>query len=115
MFLSNGFSAAVNPKSKNIPTEQFKKVLLKEQIELCGYVVRYEIWAWEGCLAECLIFDNDEIGGLNDQEIETLVKTLDMIKYGIDMSFHRMEDFTFVIFNFQVGKVKPFKYDNNEK
>ena len=89
--------------------EPGKKILHQEQVKLCGYDVRYEIWSLEGCLAESIIFDGNEIAGLTDQEIENLVKTSHLFKEGSEMSIHRLEDFTFVIFNFQIEKNTPLE------
>lgn len=88
-----------------------KRILQKNKIKLSGYDVRHEIWSWEEYRTESLIFENDNIAGLTDQEIEALVIKSDLIKEGSDIAFHRLEEFTFVIFNFQVATNTEFELD----
>lgn len=89
--------------------ESDKTILHQEQITICGYDVRYEIWAWKGCWAKAIIFENDDISDITDQEVENLLKTLELIKDDSDMAFYRLEDFTFVIFDFQVATKIEFE------
>ena len=56
-----------------VPVESNTTILFQQKGKLCGYDIRYEIWSWDGIEAESIIFLNDDVAGLTDQEIETLV------------------------------------------
>ena len=83
----------------------------KHKIKLGEFDVRHEIWSWKGYKTEAIIFENDDIVALTDQDIESLVVKSELVKEAIEINIDRLERFTFVIFNFQVGKVTEFESD----
>jgi hypothetical protein len=84
-----------------VPIEADTRILYQQEGKLCGYDIRYEIWSWDGIEAESIIFLNDDVEDLSDQEIETLVRKSPIVKEGSAMTLNRSTDFTFVIFNFK--------------
>jgi len=94
-----------------------RRILQKHKIKIGEFDVRHEIWACEEYRAESIIFENEDIVALTDQDIESLVTKSELVKETSEINIDRLERFTFVIFNFQVGKVAPYEFDEtlNEK
>ena len=88
-------------KFKTVPVEEDTRILFRNEAKLGDYDVLYEMWSWEGIHAESLIFVNDDISGLSDEEIEREVRLSPLVKKGSDMTLKRLKDFTFVNFNFE--------------
>lgn len=89
-------------KFKNIPTEEDTKILSRQEKTIGEYIVLHEIWVWDGIYAESIIFANEDIEGLSDQEIEKMVRSLPILDENSDLTLTRTESgFTFVNFNFK--------------
>ena len=84
-----------------VPIETDTRILYQQEGKLCGYDIRYEIWSWDGIEAESIIFFNDDVAGLTDQEIEKMVRILPIVKDRSSMTLNISTDFTFVNFNFE--------------
>ena len=84
-----------------VPIETDTRILYQKQGKLDEFDVRSEIWSWDGIEAESIIFFNDDVAGLTDQEIEKMVRILPIIKEGSAMTLNRSTDFTFCNFNFE--------------
>ncbi len=69
-------------KFDNVPVEEDTRILLCQKAKLGDYDVLYEIWNWAGIKAESIIFANDDISGLTDEEIEREVRTSPLAKEG---------------------------------
>lgn len=54
-----------------------------------------------GLMQNLSFFFNDDVSGLTDQEIETLVRKSPIVKEGSAMTLNRSTDFSFVNFNFE--------------
>ena len=92
----------MNNKFNSIPIEPDTKVLFHKESKLHQYDVRYEIWNWDGIEAESIIFSNDDIGDLTDQEIKKLVWSLPIKKEESAMTLNRSETgYIFCNFNFE--------------
>ena len=91
----------MSKKFDGVPVEEDTRVLFRLEASLGKYDVLYEMWSWEGIHAESLIFVNDDISGLSDEEIEREVRLSPLVKKGSDMTLKRLKDFTFVNFNFE--------------
>ncbi len=91
----------MNTKFANIPVERDTRILYQKEFKFGEFEVRYENWLWDGIEAESIIFSNDDIGDLTDQEIEALVRTSPIVKEGSALTLKRTSDFTFVNFNFE--------------
>ena len=86
-----------------------KRILQKHKIKLGEFDVRHEIWSWKGYKTEAIIFENDDIVALTDQDIEALVVESELVKEALEININRLEKFTFVIFNFQIGTNTEFE------
>ena len=87
---------------KAVPIEPDTRIQYQKQGKLHQYNVRYEIWSWDGIEAESIIFSNDDVSALTDQEIESLVRKSAMVKVGSATTLNRSDSgYTFCNFNFK--------------
>ena len=85
-----------------VPIETDTRILYQQEGKLCGYDIRYEIWSWDGIEAGSIIFFNDDVAGLTDQEIKKVVLTSGLINEGSTMTLNRSDSgYTFCNFNFE--------------
>ena len=90
-------------KFDNVPVEKDTRILFRKVRKLGEYDVLYEIWSWDGINAESIIFADDDVTGLEDSEIEEIVKKSKFYKKGSGITLKRAESgYTFVNFNFEV-------------
>ena len=91
-----------NQRFNSIPLEPDTRILYQKQGKFGGFDVRYEIWSWDGIEAETIIFSNDDVSSLTDQEIETLLRKSPAVKKGAAMTLNRSDsEYTFCNFNFE--------------
>ena len=83
----------ISSKFTNIKVEDDTKILSREEMKLGDYDVMHEIWVWEGIQAESLIFFNEDISDLNEEEILKLVGKE-------HATYQKAEEYTFVNYNF---------------
>jgi hypothetical protein len=62
----------------------------------------HQKWYWDGIIAESIIFANEDIVGITDAEIETIVRLSPLVKADSKITLKRSKSgFTFVNFNFE--------------
>ena len=90
-------------KFNNIPVEKDIKIIFREETRFGDFDVVYEKWKWEGILAESIIFDEDDVSEMDDNEIINQVKDSplfdDKINKG-DPTIRHISGFVFVNLNF---------------
>lgn len=87
----------------DIPIESDTKVMYQKVSKLGGYDVYYEIWSWDAIHGGSIIFANDDVSGISDQELENLVRNSGLIKKKSDITLIRLDSgFTFINFNFEL-------------
>ena len=64
------------------------------------YDVLYQKWHYDGVNAESLIFEDKDVSGLDDNEIEMNVRTSPLLSENSQITLVRSSGFTFVNFNF---------------
>ncbi|MGR8940620.1 MAG: hypothetical protein ACU83V_06980 [Gammaproteobacteria bacterium] len=69
-------------KFANVPADAETRILFQQEARIGEYDVLYQKWVWEGISAESLIFVNDDIAGLEDDDLEKQVKALPLFKQG---------------------------------
>lgn len=91
-------------------SEKFSKVtmeegdiLIFEQVCALGeYEVLYQNWVWEDIEAHGMIFADEDVSHLTDEQIIAEVKLSPMVNKDSEITFARNKDgFTFVNFNFE--------------
>jgi len=91
-------------KFKNVPVEKDTRILFRIEAKLGGYDVLYERWSWEGISAESLIFVNDDVPDLTDEELEQEVRKSPLVKKESAVTIKRLDaGYTFVNFNFETA------------
>ena len=89
-------------KFDGVPTEKDTKILFRHQVKFGNYDVLYEKWTWDGITAESVIFDNNDVAELSDEEIKDDVKSSPLVQSDSDVTIKRSETgYTFVNFNFK--------------
>jgi len=89
-------------KFNNVPVEEDTKILFQQEVTLGEYEVLYQKWIWDGITAESIIFADEDIVKLKDNEIKAAVKTSPLLKEDSSITLNRSESgFTFVNFNFK--------------
>ena len=91
----------MSDKFSSVPVEEDTRILFRKETKLDNYDVLHEKWNWEGIKAESLIFANNDISELSDEEIKKEVRESQFINEGSDITFKRSEEFTYVNFNFK--------------
>ena len=95
-------SPEMTKKFKNVPADKDTRILFRHEAKFGEYEVLYEMWSWEGISAESLIFANDDVLDLTDEEIELEVRKSPLVKLDSAITIKRLSDgFTFVNFNFE--------------
>jgi hypothetical protein len=89
------------PKFSNIPVEDDTTILFQTKALLGQYQVLYQKWVWDGIEAESIIFANEDVAGIDDADIEKLVRTSPIVQTGSSITMKRLGSYTFVNFNFQ--------------
>jgi hypothetical protein len=89
-------------KFSSVSKDKDTRILFRKELKLGNYDVLHEKWNWEGIKAESIIFANDDISGLTDEEVEQEVRKSPFIKEDSQITLKRLEEFTFVNFNFEI-------------
>ncbi len=90
-------------KFKNVPIDEDTEILFQKEAKLDNYDVLYQKWLWDGIAAESVVFVEEDVKNLKDDEIEELVKSSPIIKEGSKITLQHSDDgFVFVNFNFDI-------------
>ena len=88
-------------KFDNVPIEEDTKIKYSAITKFGNYDVRYERWFWEVIYAESLIFFNDDIKGVSEEELKNEILNSPLVEAGSDITVKRSEPYTFFNFNFK--------------
>jgi hypothetical protein len=90
-------------KFNNIPGQKDTKIIFRGETKFGDFHVVYEKWEWDGILAESIIFDEDDVSEMDDDEIINKVKDSpvfdDKLKKN-NPTIRHINGFVFVNFNF---------------
>ncbi len=56
-------------KFNNIPEQKDNEIIFRAETRFGDFDVVYEKWEWDGILAESIIFDEDDVSEMDDDEI----------------------------------------------
>jgi hypothetical protein len=90
-------------KFNNIPEQKDTEIIFREETKFGDFDVVYEKWKWDGILAESIIFYEDDVSGMVDNEIISQVKDsplFDSKIYKGNPTIRHNSGFVFVNFNF---------------
>jgi hypothetical protein len=92
----------MSKKFVGVTAEEDTRVLYRKEVKLNKYDVLYERWNWEGIRGESIIFTDDYVKDLSDDEIEKEVQKSPYVKHGSPLTLKRsVSGYTFVNFNFE--------------
>ena len=92
-------------KFANVPLESDTIILYEKMHTIGGFEVLYQIWRWENYQGDSIIFANEDVDGLDEEEIKNMVKNDSVCMPGSNLTYKRGESgFTFVNFNFEVNE-----------
>jgi len=93
----------VSGKFKNVPIDPDTDILFYKITKIDKYDVLYQIWNWDGIKSESIIFEDDDVKDLSEDEIREIVKTSLFLKdKESNMTFSQSgSGYTFVNFNFE--------------
>ncbi len=92
-------------KFANVSVESDTVILFERFHTIGGFEVLYQIWRWENYQGDSIIFANEDVDGLDEEEIKNMVKNDSVCMPGSNLTYKRGESgFTFVNFNFEVNE-----------
>lgn len=91
-------------KFDNVPVEQGTEIRFQLEAKWGEWDVLYQRWCWDGIDAESLIFVDEDIANLSDDQIEMEMRASPLLKKNSSVTIKRsVSGFTFVNFNFETG------------
>jgi len=91
----------MSKKFDSVPVDEDTIILRSQETHLGAYCVLHQIWKWESIIAESIIFLDEEVLDLEDQELEKMVKASPFCKEGQTTIKRSESGFTFINFNFE--------------
>ena len=91
----------MSKKFDSVPVDEDTIILRNQETQLGEYDVLHQIWKWESIIAESIIFLDEDVVDLDDNEIEKMVTASPFFKKGKATIKRSESGFTFVNFNFE--------------
>jgi hypothetical protein len=92
----------MSKKFDDVPVEEDTRIMFRQEARLGKFDVLYEMWSWEGISAESIIFANDDIADMTDNDLEREVRKSPLVKKESEITIKRLDaGFAFVNFNFE--------------
>jgi len=103
IFTTNGeiFNEKImSDKFNNVPLDDETKILSEGIVELGDCEALFQVWSWDGIVAQSIIFTETDAEKLSDDVIKKLIRTLKFIDKEIELEINRsVKGYTFVNFN----------------
>ena len=88
-------------KFKDLPVEEDTQIITSVEAKIEDYDVVYQKWHWDGITAESVIFFNDDVADLTEEQIKHEVDLCTaLVKENSQLTFKKGDKYTFVNFNF---------------
>ena len=79
------------------------KIIFEQVAKFGEYDVLYQKWFWDGVTAESIIFANEDIEGIEEQDIIKDVESSFLVNKNSEATFTRSDSgYTFINFNFEI-------------
>ena len=88
-------------KFKEIPKDRDTKITMELKTNLGKYEIVYQKWLWDGIKAESIIFFNEDIEFLSEEEVKDQVKLSPLLKDNSEITYKKSDIYTFINFNFK--------------
>ncbi|MDP1615435.1 MAG: hypothetical protein Q8L68_06525 [Methylococcales bacterium] len=92
----------MNSKFANVPIEEDTTIVSQLEAMLGDYPVLYQKWVWGGIAAESIIFADEDIASLSDEQLENEVRGSPICRENTQVTIKKTDGFTFVSFNFDL-------------
>ncbi len=89
-------------KFANVPVDDDGKSVVQGYVKVGSIIARHEIWTWDGITGSSLIFDEKDLSGISDDELQKTVQKSTQHKGESTVSRNR-SGFAFVNFDFDTG------------
>ena len=86
-------------KFKKVPVDEDTRILSSEEGRIGDYDVLVQLWSWDGIMGASVIFANEDIAGVDEDEIMQMVKTSDFVNEDSSITADR-SDSGYTFFNF---------------
>ena len=90
----------MNKKFKNLTTDSDTKIIFRKDMAVNGLDAIHEQWNWDGIVAESLIFTSKEVASISDDMFTFILSANSLLESRSQITIKRLEEFTFVNFNF---------------
>lgn len=91
----------MNEKFKDLTVDTDTQILVSVETKIEDYDVVYQKWHWDGIYAESIIFFNEDIEDLDEEQVRSQVsEKTTLLKENSQMTYKKGEIYTFVNFNF---------------
>lgn len=88
-------------KFKDLPMEEDTQIITNVKANIEQFDVVYQKWKWDGIMAESVIFFNEDITELTEDQIKNEVALCTaLVKKNSQMTYKKGDKYTFVNFNF---------------
>lgn len=88
-------------KFKDLPVDEETQIFLSTEAKIGDYDVVYQKWHWGGIDAESIIFLNEDVEDLNEDEIiDEVAQCRALVNEDSQFTYKRGDKYTFVNFNF---------------
>ena len=92
----------MNTKFDSVPVEEDTNILFSQQMKFGEYDILYQKWLWDHIYGESIIFFNEDISSINQDELLLKVKSSPIVKSDSELTISESKSgFTFVNFNFE--------------
>ena len=89
-------------KFKDLPIEEDTQIIANLEANIDQYDVMYQKWYWDGIYGESVIFFNEDVAELSEEQIkEEVAKCTALVNEDSQFTFKKGEKYTFVNFNFK--------------
>ena len=86
---------------EDVPVEVETQIIFCVPAQIEAYDVMYQKWNWDGIYAESVIFCNEDVAALTEEQIKKEVALCTaLVKEGSQLTYKKGEKYTFVNFNF---------------
>jgi hypothetical protein len=86
-------------KFKEVPVDADTRILSSEERKIGDYDVLVQLWSWDGVMGGSLIFANEDVDGLDEDEIMELVTASGFVRKDASISTDK-SDSRYTFFNF---------------
>ena len=89
-------------KFKDISVDKDTLIIDSMEVNIETHEAIYQKWHWDGIHGDSIIFCNEDIDELSEEQIKNQVKNTKLFNTNSQITFIKGEKYTFVNFNFTI-------------